>query len=208
MWLGCWARTTGILETYDSWGYGSGDHDSFTAITADWDVDSTMTRSDLVFLDREENRGTALTPERWRERLTALSARERLTALSARVGVWGVITGLGSIALGAVAPVAAIGLAGIGFFAGGLGAIGTSILVARDLRKASLPLKLAAFVGLPFGASLITFVCGAFWRWPLPIGLVSWSVPVGAILGVTLMVLLLTGFLSHAFSAPGSDWED
>ena len=114
------------------------------------------------------------------------------------------LPGLGSIALGAAMPLAATQFAGAGFFAGGLGAMATSILVAKDLRKASLPLKLAAFVGLPFGASLVALFVERSGAYPFPCTLVSLSVPVGAILGVTLMILLLTGFLSHAFSGSRS----
>lgn len=134
--------------------------------------------------------------------------RRKLTALSARVGVWGIIAGLSSIALGALAPGVAFEMAGLGFLAGGVGAIGTSILVLKDLKRAPLPLKLAAFVGVPFGGSLIAFACGAILGWPYSMRFVALAVPAGAILGVVLMVLLLTGFLSHAFSGQGSEWED
>lgn len=145
------------------------------------------------------------------ERLKLVSAEERhrkLIAISARVGVWGVIAGFASIGLSVISPLLAVGLSGVGFIAGGLGAMGTSILVARDLKQASLPLKLAAFVGIPFGVSLITFAGTLMLGWPLPTGLVGIAAPTALILGVTLMILLLAGFLSHAFSDPGSDWED
>ncbi|MBT8398787.1 MAG: hypothetical protein HKO65_08950 [Gemmatimonadetes bacterium] len=192
-------------DTYDLWGPADhwcpsvGEDSSFTAVSAEWSVDSNMTKADLVFLDKLGKREDSFSLE---------VRRRKLIALSARIGVWGVITGLASIAFGALAPLAAISLAGIGFFAGGLGAMGTSVLVVKDLRRASWPLRLAAVLGLPFGACLVTFVCGAFWQWPLPIALVSLSVPVGAILGVMLMILLLTGLLSHGLSGPRTGWED
>jgi len=158
-----------------------------------------MTDSDLIHFENVGGRHPVFPEEK----------RRKFTAISARIGVWGVITGLGSIAVGFLAPGAALGLAGVGFLAGGLGAIATSVLVARDLRKASWPLKLAAFVGAPFGACLVAFAGGTLLGWPfLQIPLVAWAVPVGAVLGVTLMILLLTGFLTHALSRPDSGWED
>ena len=193
------ARTMEGPWTYESWGRETENRGSFSAIGADQGAKSTMTRADLVFLNRDKGESTALTGE---------ESRRKLTALSARVAVWGVITGLGSIALGAAMPLAAINLAAAGFFAGGVGAMATSVLVAKDLGKASWPLKLAAIVGLPFGASLVAFVCGGIWSLPLPVSLISLSVPVGAILGVALMILLLTGFLSHAISGSRSEWDD
>jgi hypothetical protein len=134
--------------------------------------------------------------------------RRKLFAISARVGVWGVIAGLGSMALAGLAPDLAVVLSGEGFLVGGLGAIGTSILVVRDLKGASLPLKLAAFVGIPFGASLVAFAGTFMLGWPLPMRLVGIALPVGVITGVTLMVLLLAGFISHAVSDSAPDWED
>ena len=159
-----------------------------------------MTDSDLVLRHGETDTG--------KYSLSSEDKRRKLTAISARVGVWGIIAGLTSIAFGPAIPVGTLGLAGLGFLAGGVGAIGTSILVLKDLKRAPLPLKLAAFVGFPFGASLIAFSCGVVLGWPFPLGLLGLAIPVGAILGVTLMVLLLAGFLSHAFSQGGSGWED
>ena len=78
-----------------------------------------MTDTDLVLVhEGRQVEETSPVPE---------ERRRKLTALSARVGVWGIIAGLSSIALGALAPGAAFGLAGFGFLAGGLGAVGTSI---------------------------------------------------------------------------------
>ena len=134
--------------------------------------------------------------------------RRKLTAVSARVGVWGVIGGLGSILLAPLSPVLAINLMGAGFLAGGLGAMGTSFLVARDLKRASLPLKLASFVGFPFGASLAIFGATQLFQLPFLFPFAALTIPAGLFLGVTLMILLLTGFLSHAFSKRGSDWEE
>lgn len=158
-----------------------------------------MTDSDLVLRGDGDAGGTSLTVE---------ERRRKLIAISARVGVWGIIGGLASLTVGSLAPGAALQLAGFGFLAGGLGTIGTSILVLKDLKRATLPLKLATFVGFPFGASLIVFGVGDLLRWAFPWQLVALAVPAGVFLGVVLMILLFTGFLSHAFSGRTSEWED
>jgi hypothetical protein len=159
----------------------------------------TMTNSDLVFLEDGSDRH-AIAPE---------DRRKRLIAISARAGVWGIIGGLTCIIVGAAVTGVAFGVAGLGFLAGGIGAVSTSVLVAKDLKRASWPLKLAAFVGVPFGVCLIAFATGGILGWPLfPRILVNLAVPAGAILGVVLMILLLAGFLSHAFFPAGTSWED
>jgi hypothetical protein len=179
---------------------GGGDRGVVVVFSAGQLPRRTMTDSDLVLIEGDGNSGrVSLTPE---------DRRRRLTAISARVGVWGIIGGLSSIAIGFMSPGVALGAAGLGFLAGGIGAIGTSILVAKDLKRAPVPLKLAAFVGVPFGASLIAFACGTFLGWPFSQRLFAYAIPTGAILGVVLMILLLTGFLSHAFSGRGSEGED
>jgi hypothetical protein len=80
---------------------------------------------------------------------------------------------------------------------------GKSSLAPEERRR-----KLSAFVGVPFGGSLLAFACGAILGWPFPMRFFALAIPVGAILGVVLMVPLLTGFLSHAFARHGSEWED
>jgi hypothetical protein len=156
----------------------------------------TMTTSDLVYLNREESPRSSLTME---------EGRRRLIAVWARAGVWGMIVGFGSILFGSVAPILAFFAAGTGFFVGGLGTLGTCVLVLKHYRKASVPLRLAAVVGLPFGASLMMFVSGAMWGWPLPVIVVALSIPTAAILGPTMMLLLLIGFLVHAITGRGSE---
>ena len=158
----------------------------------------TLTDSDLAFLQRGKGGKLSLASEEW---------RRKLTSVSARLGVWGIIGGLCSIIVGPISPGFGLGLAGLGFLVGGIGAIGTSVLVAKDLRRAPLTLKLAALVGFPFGVSLIAFAVGVLWRWPTAIGFMTLAIPVGAILGVTLMILLVTGLLFHAFSMRDSQWE-
>jgi hypothetical protein len=140
--------------------------------------------------------------------LSSQEQRRKLTAVSARVGVWGIIAGLGSLLLAPLSPVLAINLMGAGFLAGGLGAMGTSVLVAKDLNRASLPLKLATFVGFPFGTSLAIFGATQLFQLPFLFPIVALTIPAGLFLGVTLMILLLTGFLSHAISNWESDWEE
>ena len=162
-----------------------------------------MANSDLINLPPDGENNLVLSPE---------EKRRKLTAISARVGVWGIIGGLGSMLLGAFSPGLAINLMGFGFAAGGIGAIGTSILVAKDLKRAPLPLKLATFVGFPFGASLLIFGASQLILPPGGFRLVALAIPVGMVLGVALMILLLAGFFSHAFfnkdSGLESDWED
>ena len=157
-----------------------------------------MTDSNLVQGNRDE--GLDL--------VSAEEKRRRLISISARVGVWGVIAGLGSIALAGLAPDLAVVLSGGGFLLGGLGAIGTSMLVLKDLGRASHPLQLAALVGIPFGASLVAFAGTFMLGWPFPMRLVGFALPAAVILGVTLMILLLAGFISHAFSDSEVDGED
>jgi hypothetical protein len=153
--------------------------------------------------------------------------RRRRVALSARVGVWGIIGGLGafiaspilySIGVGSVLPspvltVIGLGIASASFGIAGLGTMATSVLVMKDLKRASWPLKLASIVGLPFGLSLALGGFGALLGLPplglrLPFWLMSLTVPAGMMLGVTLMILLLAGFFSHAFFNRSSTWED
>jgi hypothetical protein len=158
-----------------------------------------MKDSDLIHLEKASVRYAASPEER----------RKKLIAISSRLGVWGIIGGLCSIIVGALAPGVAFQVAGLGFLAGGVGAVATSVLVAKDLRSASWPLKLAAFVGIPFGVCLIAFASGGMLGWPLfPRVFVDLAARTGAILGVTLMILLFTGFLSHAFFSSGTRWED
>lgn len=164
-----------------------------------------MADTDLINLSPDGENSLSLSPE---------EKRRKLTAISARVGVWGIIGGLGSLLLGPLSPGLAINLMSLGFAAGGIGAIGTSILVAKDLKRARLPLKLATFVGFPFGASLLIFGAGQLILSPGSLRLVSLAIPAGLLLGLTLMILLLAGFFSHAFFNrdpdfdPESDWED
>ena len=159
-----------------------------------------MSDSELVQLLGDEGRRHPTSPD---------ERRSKLIAISARVGVWGIIGGLCSIILGPMLPAAGLGAAALGFMAAGAGSIGTAILVVKDLKKASWPLKLAAFVGIPFGASLILAAGGLLLGWPLfPMGLAALALPAGVILGVILMILLITGFLSHAFLPPNSEWGD
>jgi uncharacterized membrane protein YfcA len=71
------------------------------------------------------------------------------------------------------------------------------------------PLKLAAFVGILFGVGLIAFASGGILGWPLFPGVfLDLAVPTGAILGVTLMILPFTGFLSRWFFPFDERWED
>lgn len=164
------------------------------------DPRNPMTDSDLISLSNDDDgSSTALSPE---------EKRRKLTAFSARVGVWGIIGGLGSILLAPLGVGFALNLASLGFLAAGIGAVGTSILVAKDLKRAPLPLKLATFVGFPFGACLFLFGAGQLLLPPGAFRLVSLAVPAGALLGVTLMILLLAGFFSHAFFNRETDWED
>lgn len=164
-----------------------------------------MTDSDLISLSTDGGNSIALSPE---------DRRRKLTAISARIGVWGIIGGLGSLLVGPLFPGLALNLMSFGFLAGGIGAIGTSILVTKDLKRASLPLKLATYVGFPFGASLLIFGAGQLILPPGSFRLVALAIPAGMLLGLTLMILLLAGFFSHAFFNrdpdldPESDWED
>jgi len=132
--------------------------------------------------------------------LLAEVKRRKLTVVTARVGVWGVIGGLGGVILASVIPGVGLLGASLGFLAGGLGVIGTSLLVLRDAGKASMPLRLAAVVGLPFGGSLSLLALGLFLGFSLPGGLMRLAGPGTLALGIILVLLLLVGFVSHAFS--------
>jgi len=133
--------------------------------------------------------------------------RRRLIAISSRVGVWGIIGGLLSGGLGFVAPRVSMITAAIGFFLGGLGSIAASLLVCRDLKSASLPLKLAALVGLPFGASLLAVVATFFLGFPGWTPLISLAAPAAVVLGIVLVVLLVTGLVWHGLSQSSEGGE-
>ena len=120
-----------------------------------------MADSDLVHR-REKNAGlVSLDPE---------DRRRRLIAISARVGVWGIIGGLSSIAVGFLSPGVALNFAALGFCAGGVGAIGTSVLVLGELKRAPPPPQARHFRGF------------SLWRVPhrfLPRRLPGMAVPHG-----------------------------
>jgi hypothetical protein len=158
-----------------------------------------MTHSDLIFIDSRRSKGEALFSE---------EGRRKLIAISARTGVWGIIVGFVSLLVASSLQGVATMLAGFGFLAGGLGALATSLLVMKDLRRASLPLKLAAILGIPFGMSLVLLMGGTLLHWSLPLWLVSWAVPGTAIMGATIMILLMAGFITLALSGGRFQWED
>ena len=123
-----------------------------------------------------------------------------LIRIASRVGVWGFVIALAppiADALGVwVAPSLVGPISSFGLLASGLGTAVASVLVWRSLPRAVSALKLAAGLGVPFGAGLMLGGVALL----RPLGAFADAVneagPIVLALAVTVVVLLIVGFLS------------
>lgn len=123
-----------------------------------------------------------------------------LIRIASRVGVWGFVVALApplADALGVwVAPTLMGPVSSFGLLASGLGTAVASVLVWRSLPRAGSALKLAAGLGVPFGVGLMLGGVALL----RPLGAFADAVnaagPIVLALAVTVVVLLIVGFLS------------
>jgi len=130
---------------------------------------------------------------------SAPAHRSRSIALAARLGAWGFVAALippfaqalnGPRWLADLAVLSAVGL-----LTSGIGIAAASVLVIRALPSGLSPLKVAAVVGIPFGATLC--LGGIAIVAPLSrfAGVVDAGGPLVLLLGVLVVVMLLIEFL-------------
>lgn len=158
----------------------------------------------LPAIERGPRSGESLEPVDDRQGTLAPSeGRGRWIRLMSRVGLWGTAIGLAPVAFDMlVTPwvwtVYSI-LTEVGLVVGGAGILATALLVLTELGRGIRPVKLAALAGVPLGAAFV-FMGGllllesTFPPTPLMARLFWAAIPVSAVLGMLVLVLLTVAF--------------
>ena len=138
--------------------------------------------------------------------------------LFSRIGVWSLVVGMTPVAADILSSTWGWGidpgslLPDLGLIVGGFGTLVASTLVTKALGKELKPVKLAALAGIPFGLTLVmlgSMLLTEAWFPPTAFMQTLFSFGLGGalILGVSLVVLLIIGFVGSE-SEEGEVQED